>query len=320
MNGLSGISAKAQLVAALVAAMGIPAANLAAEPFSRSSGTLSIGLPQNTDNSRGLPIDLTPPSEEGLLLEYNLGQFSLQGGRISPDVGIYWDNQRTGGVPAAVGPDRKAKEKVDVSAGVRFAPENLGSHRLTGGTTFLDLSSFANDRNPEPADFPDTVRQRRALGTEPTGFRLLLEGGKLPIAPDLSYRLGFLKRADGIDPAREEAGFRAGLANRFEFGAGLSLTPSIETAHMSNGSDGRDYFAASMMTEWRNWNLTLSYGRRDGDGSAASLIDSFEGGASIGYVFDSGVSADLGWERQKTAEDIADHIGFQFKYQFGLGR
>ena len=75
-----------------------------------------------------------------------------------------------------------------------------------------------------------------------------------------------------------------------------------------------------MLTEWRNWNLTLTYGRRDGDGAAASLTDSYEAGASIGYVFDSGITADLGWERQRDAEEIADHIGFQFKYRFGLGR
>jgi hypothetical protein len=320
VTGFLRISAGATLLIALGVTLGMPA-ELAAEPFRESTEMLSIGLPSNENDARQSPVDLTDPRDRGVVLEYNLGQFSLRGGKINPSVGISWERPRQATAPAGVERDLETPGRVGVSTSMEFDPDRLGNHRLTGEASFLDLSSFQSGGARDHGFYDSRSSDRWAGGTGSAGFSLMLEGGRFAMAPDLSYRLGYIQRPGGHDPSMGEAGFTAGIANRFDFSSGITLTPSIEAARMSGGASAeRDFFAASMMTEWRNWNMTLTYGRRDGDGSAVSLIDSYEAGASIGYVFDSGVTADIGWERQKQADEIADHIGFQFKYRFGFGR
>src|SRR5690606_36363899 len=125
----------------------------------------------------------------------------------------------------------------------------------------------------------------------PSTFDLVLEGGGLPILPDLTYRLALINPSDGNALGENGAGFAAGFTTRFDLGHGLSVSPMVEAARLNDSAGAgarereRHYWSTSMLTEWRNWNLGLSYTERETEEAAATAISEYQAQASIGYVF-----------------------------------
>ena len=80
----------------------------------------------------------------------------------------------------------------------------------------------------------------------------------------------------------------------------------------------QDYWTGSMLTEWRGWNLALAYTRRSQQAAGAATVNDYQAQASIGYAFDNGITADLGWRRLRESSAVTDRIGFLFTYEFGF--
>ena len=69
-----------------------------------------------------------------------------------------------------------------------------------------------------------------------------------------------------------------------------------------------------MLTEWGNWNLALGYTKRVTEETGAATAEDHESETSIGYGFDFGLKAGLGWKRTKDDGVSTDAIGLQFTY------
>jgi hypothetical protein len=256
-------------------------------------------------------------------MNQEIGRFSVRGGRINPSFGLAWD-KATGLYGTDMAGDPDSSDLFSLSTGLRFDPPGWGSHSLSGRTFLLDdtaqRSSFAI-RDP---GLPGAAAGTAESGGLPSAFDQVLEGGGLPILPDLTYRLALINPSHGGAVGESGAGFAAGLTTRFDLGHGFSISPTVEAARLTDPAGTktreRQYWSTSMLTEWRNWNLGLTYTQRDTEDPAAAAISEYHAQASVGYVFDFGLSADLGWYRFQEADESTDQFGLRFTYPLRIGK
>ncbi len=255
-----------------------------------------------------------------LFVRYETGRFALLGGKTNPGFGIAWD--RAPGIYGRdMAKDYEFAERIVLSGSVTADAGQWGQHNLTVGTFFLDTSPLQN-----------TIisKTRGTLGREDGGvgntedfssYNVVLEGG-LPAIPDLLYHLGYIHQANGVGATEDETGFAAALTTRFDLGNSLAVTPLVEYVRREDVAGTRDsnqdYWMGSMLTEWRSWNLALAYTRRSQQAGGAATVDDYQAQALIGYAFDSGITADLGWKRLRESSAVTDRIGFLFAYEFGF--
>ena len=298
----------------------IPAQGMGAELAKDQSDWLSIGIPAYLQDDGA---DKAGDSHSLITPTYEIDRFSVRGGRINPSFGLAWD-KAMGFYGTNMATDPGSSGLLSLSAGLKFDPPGWGSHTLSGRTFVYDGATQRNSFVIRDRDTADRHLDGSDNGDLPTSFNLVLEGSKLPVLPDLTYHLALINQPKAGTVAEKETGFAAGLTTKFDLGQGLSISPMFEAARLNDpvGQKNREsqYWSTSMLTEWRNWNLGLTYAQRDAEDPLASAISGYRAQASIGYVFDFGLSADLGWYRLKDEEDSTDQFGFRFTYPLRLGR
>jgi hypothetical protein len=257
---------------------------------------------------------------EDLFLRYETGQFAFLGGKANPGFGIARYK-----APGIYGndlvKDYQFAERIVLSASAGFDAGNWGNHNFTLVTFFLDRSPL---QNTFLSKFRGTlVREDGGVSnTEDfSSYNIILEGG-FPAAPDLLYHLAYIHQANEAGALEDETGFVAGITTKFDLGNSVALTPLFEYARIEDPGGtrdtNRDYWTGSMLTEWRAWNLALAYTRRTERATYAATINDYQAQATIGYAFDSGITAHSGWKRLRESSAITDRIGFLFTYELGF--
>jgi hypothetical protein len=257
---------------------------------------------------------------EDLFIRYETGRFAFLGGKTNPGFGIAWD-KASGIYGTDMAEDYEIAERIVLSASAGFDAGALGNHNVSIGTFFLDTSPLQNTI---------VSRTRGTLGREDGGvsntgdfssYNIVLEGG-FPAAKDLLYHLAYIHQANGEDALDNETGFAAGVTTRLDLGNDVAVTPLLEYVRLEDLGGTKDtnqrYWTGSLLTEWRSWNLALAYTNRKLEASGASDISDYQFQASIGYAFDNGITADLGWKRLRESSETTDRIGFLFTYEFGF--
>ncbi len=259
---------------------------------------------------------------EDLFVSYETGRYGFVAGKTNPGFGIAWD--RTPGVYGSeLAEDYELSERIVLSMSAGFDLDSWGRHTLKAGAFFLDTSPLQNT----------IVSQTRGtLGRENGGvgntedfssYNVVLEGG-FPLLPGMLYHLAFLNQAHGVDGTSDETGFAAGVTGTFDLGGGASLTPLVELVRFDNfggtGNKDRRYWTGSLLGEWNKWNLALAFTRRMDDDPANGVVNDYQGQVSLGYAFESGVTADFGWKRRREGGVHTDTVGFLFTYAFEYSR
>lgn len=260
---------------------------------------------------------------EDLFLRYETGRFVFRGGKMNPGFGMAWDTA-PGIYGTDMAEDYEVSERIALSGTVNADLEKLGKHAVTAGTFFLDTSPLQNTI---------VSKSRGTLGRSDGGvsntgdfssFNVAVDGGEFSGAPALQYHLGFVYQANGVDTAQNEKGYAAGLSNRFDLGGDMALTPLIEVVRLDDqggtANKDRTYATLSFLGEWKSWNVALATTRRRTKEAGAATVSDYQYQASLGYAFESGLTADFGWKRLKESGAITDRIGLLFTYEFGFRR
>lgn len=260
---------------------------------------------------------------EELLLRYERGPFVFRGGKTNPGFGIAWD-KAPGIYGTDMAEDYEEAERIVLSGTAKgdFGP--WGVHAVTAGTFFLDTSPLQHTIYSRSRGTLDHADGGSSNTDDFSSFNVTLDGGAFAVTPALEYHLGFIHQAHGVDGTRDEKGYVVGLTNRFELGSDIAITPLAEFVRLEDAGGTKDkkqtYWTLSFLNEWKSWNLALATTHRRTTEPGTVRASDYQYQVSLGYAFDFGLTADVGWKRLKESGTITDRVGLFFTYEFGLRR
>lgn len=272
---------------------------------------------------------------EDLFAQYETDSFAVLGGKFTPNFGRAWDIA-PGIYGSDFAEDYELTERIGFGGSYTFASEKWGEHRISGSAFFLDTSTLSDsiitsrgrtnksDGGPSNTESPESF----AIAVDGDNLPLVLFGdtppGEAPVS-GLTYQLAVVSQAAGEGSDSRETGVVASLADEFPIAKQpLLLQPIVEFAYFfdADGVDGQDryYITAGATAIWKEqWNVALSYTRRETMPGGGSDIGDNLFQASAGYEFDSGLGANVGY-RYLEADDITDHtLGMLLTYGFDFG-
>jgi hypothetical protein len=167
--------------------------------------------------------------------------------------------------------------------------EGYGRHVLSANTFFLDTSVLSDSVFAERGR-----RERDDGGASNTGdlssFSVTLDGGEMPLMPNLFYHLGLRHQEGGRGDPENETGLAATLYGSFDLSPEVTVEPIVEYVHLWNGegqAPDLDYLTMGAALTRARWELALTLALRSGDGDGAeerSFDDSLLQ-ATLGYAF-----------------------------------
>lgn len=260
---------------------------------------------------------------EDLFLTFETDRFAFRGGKMNPGFGIAWDM-----APGIYGTDMAEEyelaERIAMTGVFKTDAGDWGKHAVTAGTFFLDTSPLRHSIYSTSRDTLGRADGGVSNTEDFSSFNIAINGGEFSSAPDLSYHLGFVYQANGEDALQNEFGYAAAITNRFDLGDNMALTPLLEIVRLDDFEGTRDkrrtYWTASFLGEWKSWNAALATTHRRTQLPGMETAADYQYQASMGYAFDMGLTADVGWKRLKEAGSITDRIGLFFTYEFGFRR
>lgn len=279
--------------------------------------------------------------DEGLYLQdlfaqYETDRFSVLGGKFTPNFGRAWDIA-PGVYGSDFAEDYELAERIGLGGSFTFEGKEIGRHRVSASTFFLDTSALSNsiitkrgrthlsDGGPSNTESLESF----AIAIDGDNLPLVLFGdttpGEAPVS-GLTYQVAFVSQAAGEGSDSRENGVLASLADEFPVAnKELVLQPLVEFAYFfdADGVDNQDryYITAGATAIWReNWNAALSYTRRETMPDGASNVGDNLFQASAGYEFDFGLGANVGY-RYTDVDEVEDHtLGLLLTYALEFER
>lgn len=212
--------------------------------------------------------------------------------------------------------DIELSKRVGFGAAHGFGGADIGEHEVSASAFFIDTSDFSRTFGN------DAGRTRLSDGgpsntARPTSFAITLDGGTIPGAPEFRYHLGFVRQsvervldAAAAPLADVDDEYRVVVAAEMPFAAGngVSVTPLAEYVRVWNyggvPDEHRNYLTTAARLDYRAWNLAISYTGRFTEGASGGTTGDGQFQVSLGYAFDCGLDASLGWK-------ISDDAGIQ---------
>ena len=267
-------------------------------------------------------------SDHGLYAEEIYGKLTLDpfeifAGKFNPAFGRAWDD-----TPGVYGTDLvedsyQLTERLGVGFSVSREHTAFGDVKLIASAFYADTSALSNS-----AFVNRGQRDRLDGGLSNTNtldsFALSLEGEKIPGLPDVSYNLGFVHQAAGVNDINDQNGVVFGLQSKCNYN-GVEIKLIGEAAYFDYGGD---FYETDDPTQFVDsfWFLTLGAEAKMGryhaavahTGRYAELFDNtnfddYQGQLSAGIDLERGWALDLGYKYLVEAEDESHTIGLLLK-------
>ena len=132
-------------------------------------------------------------------------------------------------------------------------------------------------------------------------FIVAADGGNMAGLGKLGYHAAYMHQARGAGDAGDEDSVAVAFFTTIDLGQGVALSPLVEYVHQDNAGgagDERDFLTLAGRAEWNGFNFAVAWTGRNTNN--ATNDDDFQVQLSAEYVFDFGISVDIGW---KTAEE-----------------
>ncbi len=283
---------------------------------------------------------------EQLFASYRYEGLDLFAGKLNPRFGIAW-HFAPGVYGREFAEDYELTERIGFGAAYTLDRPNLGEHRLSVSTFFLDTSALSNSAITRPSfDDPATLRPKRfqksqggPSNTETiSSYAVALEGAAIPFLQGFSYHLGYSNQKQGQDGVDREHGFVAAATYRVDLRNDIAFYPLVEWARFRNFG-GNPAVTDEDTGEIRNpnvdgtyltlsgqlvyqpdnagiWNTAVSYTRRQLEQDDADLPRDHLFQVSAGYRFAFGLGIDLGWAHIKEDNQTSKSVGALITYNY----
>jgi hypothetical protein len=283
---------------------------------------------------------------EQLFASYRHHGLDLFAGKFNPRFGIAW-HFAPGVYGREFAEDYELTERIGFGAAYTLDRPDLGEHRLSVSTFFVDTSALSNSAFTRP-EFGDAAterakRFRKAQGgasntKDLSSYAVVLEGAAIPFVEGFTYHLGYSDQRAGIDGADRERGYVAAATYRVDLGRAVAFYPLVEwvrfrnfggnpaetdedTGETTNPKADRDYLTVSGQVVYApadagTWNAALSYTRRNIEIDGASQPRDSLLQVSAGYRFRFGLGVDVGWARVKEEAETNRSVGALITYYY----
>lgn len=270
----------------------------------------------------GTPGDDTYFENEGIFFEelklnYENGQWAAFAGKFNPAFGTAWDVRGVWGEDFAEG--YEVTEKVGFGGAYTFETPNAGNHTFTASTFFADTSFLTESVITGRGDTQKT--DGGVSNTEDfSNFAVSIDGENVAGVENLSYHLGFRHLAAGDADAagtKDDQAIAIGTNYSFDVTESLNSDVLLEYVSISNAEGTTvdvNYYTASVINTYDNWNLTLAYTKRDTDNPIAADLDDHLLQVSAGYDFGNGLTLEAGWRNAEESNVSTDTIGGLARY------
>jgi hypothetical protein len=265
---------------------------------------------------------------EELFANYRLGQLTLFAGKFNPGFGIAWD-KAPGIYGTDFAEDYELTERLGAGFTYKFETLTWGDHEFGANLFFLDTTALSQSYITKPAFGAEGTlrasRFRKAQGgagnTERmNNISLTLDGDGISWLPNLAYHLGYLHQSKGSTEPFDENGYVGAVQYTFKLGKATTLTPLVEYARFSK-FQGQDqtagYLTGAATLSHGPWSASIA-GTRRRIGLATESSPNGEdwlGTATIGYAFENGVEASVGWARARDGAELTSTLGVLLAYK-----
>lgn len=261
---------------------------------------------------------------EQLFFKYETSDFAAYVGKFNPPFGVAWD-LAPGIYGTDFAEDYELTERVGLGGNIVLGGDGIGGEGF--GTHVLSVNSFFADTSPlsnsalEARGRTDRNDGGPSNTEDLSSFTVTLDGSQFEALPGIAYHLGGSYQKGGPGTPRDETGVVGAISGEFELTERLALAPLLEVAYFDDAEgldQDRTYVTAGASLLSGPWVGALSYTNRDTSAHDAALTSSNDDlfQASIGYVFDFGLTADVGY-RFAEEDGLDSHvIGFLLTYVF----
>lgn len=270
---------------------------------------------------------------EELYLNFERDWLRLYGGKFNPAFGTAWD-RLSDLFQKGFAEDYERTEALGAGAAATLETLSFGTHTLGAALFHADNSFLSNSAFARPrfgaADTDRVKRTRRSQGGPAnthdfSSYTVTLDGDQFPVLDGFSYHLGYSRLAKGVTEAKAENGYVGGVQWAFDLGNEMTLTPLVEAAHFRHfggGTDHATFLTTALQLDWSDWSFVAMRTGRHVDepkgGSGAFGRDYTDSLYSLlfGYSFDFGVTAQIGWKREKVqGEPVIHALGARITYE-----
>lgn len=256
---------------------------------------------------------------EELKLSYTGNNFTVYGGKFNPAFGSAWDM-----APGLYGDeliDYELKERLGFGGNYTLDTENAGYHTLTATTFFLD-TSFLSESEVTHRGRADKSDGGMSNTEDLSSYSITLDSEWVGHVDGLNTHIGYYKQkaGDADTGLDDEHAFAIGANYTFD------LTDDIETMVIGEWAtirnfegdnvDATYYTAGIGFGLYENWNLGMSYTRRDKDVQGGPDVDDDMFQISGGYAFENGITFDVGYMYKEDDNDESNTLGALVGYSF----
>jgi hypothetical protein len=247
---------------------------------------------------------------ENLSLNYEGDWYSGIAGKFGPNFSIAYDD-----APGIYGTDLaeddiEIAERIGFGGSVTYSNPTYGAHTLsaslyTTDKTFMSESAINNRGRTKVSQGGPSNNHGLSSGT-------LVVNGDIGVLPGFRYQIGGAHQ-DVVRVIDEETGENIPSSetadeNRFvvatEYAIGvtddIAITPLVEYVHFWNAEgvkdESRNYLTASTLFTYQNWNLAVATTQKWVGPPDAGTYNDNQWQVSAGYLFDFGLSLDVGWK------------------------
>ena len=269
--------------------------------------------------------DDTEFENEGLYVQelkftYTGDNFGLFAGKYNPTFGMAWD-LAPGIYGADFAEDYELTERIGFGGSYMFGSEQAGEYTLTGNAFFADtsiLSEATITKRGRTHESDGGVSNTEDLSS----FSVTLDSEELAGIEGLNANAGYYNQSEGdADVGLDnETGYAVGANYTFPLSDNVEASVLGEWAGIRNsagGSDDVNYLTTSLsLTVNDHWNFSASYTNRQTDVFGGSDVNDHLYQVSAGYMFDNGLSVDVGYRGSEESNVDTQMMGALVSYTY----
>lgn len=256
-----------------------------------------------------------------LFANYDINdRLSVQVGKFTPSfalasfeiIGMYGNNYNK---------EIELIDRIGLGTEYMFDAGSSGQHKFSA-SAFFDDTSFLSDSLGSSRGM-NSLEDGGASNTESlSSFTLSVEGSKIVPLPGLTYKIGFVHQAKGLDGVSDENGLALAAKRSYQINSDQSLTWVAEVAPIwSFEGTGDDivYSSAGLIHKSGNWTSVLSGTYRRRDLASGEVFDDYSIQTSLEYDFGDGLSLGLAHEFLRDENIRSQRIGMRLSRKIELG-